>query len=149
MLFKGEQACTVAALRFPAPCRGRQSRRCLESNSLFPPQAALRRFPLRPPPPPVTSVTGERRPRRLSQCIFPTYTPPGKTDQICFRPAGRKGAGIVPSPLAVSSSQGLLLPFGTQRRQKVSLLRMKKLGLLCGNYSTVPSTIVFATVIIV
>ena len=36
--------CTVAALRFPA-LAGRQSRRCLETGSLNPPQAALRRFP--------------------------------------------------------------------------------------------------------
>ena len=36
---------------------------------------------LRPPfrfPPPVTSVTGERRPRQLDRGIFPTYMPPEK-----------------------------------------------------------------------
>ena len=36
---------TVAAQRFPAPVRGRQSCRCLESGSLAPPPAARRRFP--------------------------------------------------------------------------------------------------------
>ena len=36
---------TVAALRFPATVRGRQSCRFLETASLYPPPAALRRFP--------------------------------------------------------------------------------------------------------
>ena len=39
---------TVAALRFPAPFRGRQSRRFLETGSLHPPLAALRLFPPHP-----------------------------------------------------------------------------------------------------
>ena len=45
---------TVAALRFPAPFRGRQSRRFLETGSLHPPLAALRLFP----PHPLTTQRG-------------------------------------------------------------------------------------------
>ena len=45
---------TVAALRFPAPFRGRKSRRFLETGSLHPPLAALRLFP----PHPLTTQRG-------------------------------------------------------------------------------------------
>ena len=43
--FAARECFTVAAIRFPAPARGRQLCRFLETGSLHPPLAALRPFP--------------------------------------------------------------------------------------------------------
>ena len=55
------------------PCSGRQSRRCLETDSLFPPLAAFRLFPLDLPH--HQSADWCVRPGRTGQGIFATYTP--------------------------------------------------------------------------
>ena len=54
----------------PSRCRGRQSGHFLETASLLPPQAALRRFPRRPlqKSPPIWVVIFLRAPRRSPSC---------------------------------------------------------------------------------